>query len=222
MKNFQYRFTFGESRYRCILVFAALVFCWLPFVAVCDAHGKIESASAIDQVRDTVDSILDILNEENVFEDKWPERKEEIVSLIKERFDFRELSKRALGKHWKKRSLEEKDEFIILFQKVLQNTYIERLKCYSNEKIVFYKQVVKGEKALVYCAFLRNDTKIPMKYRARRVNGSWYIYDIIIEGVSLVSNYRKQFTQIIRKEQYDGLITKMKQKVLTQSECFRE
>ncbi|MCK5193209.1 MAG: ABC transporter substrate-binding protein [Desulfobulbaceae bacterium] len=204
------------------MVFFALFLFWFPSVSSSGSHSTTEDSSAIDQVRVTVDSILDILNEENVFKEKWPEKKEEIVALIKERFDFRELSMRALGKHWKKRSLEEKDDFITLFQGVLQNTYIDRLKCYSNEKIVFYKQVVKGKKALVYCAFLRKNEEIPMKYRAKKINESWLVYDIVIEGVSLVGNYRKQFAQIIRKDQYDGLIAKMKEKLKKQDESLQE
>lgn len=119
-------------------------------------------------------------------------------------------------------SLKEQDNFITLFQDVLQNTYIDRLKSYSNEKIVFHKQVTRGEKALVYCAFLRKNDEIPMKYRARRINESWLVYDIIIEGVSLVGNYRKQFDQIIRKNKYDGLIAKMKEKAKKQDESLQE
>lgn len=220
-----------KKSYRCLftelicwpasLFLAFSLFCF-PSVSFCEIPGVPEDSSAIIQVSATIDSILDILNEENVFQEKWPEKKEEIVVFIKERFDFRELSKRALGKHWKKISPKEQDNFIILFQNVLQNTYIDRLKSYSNEKIVFHKQITKGEKALVYCAFLRQDEEIPMKYRARRINGSWLVYDIIIEGVSLVSNYRKQFDQIIRKEKYDGLIAKMKDKAKKQDEDLQE
>jgi phospholipid transport system substrate-binding protein len=222
METFSHRYLFwGLSHLRILVFFALFLFCF-PSVSFCEIHDTSDDTSAIIQVSNTVDSILDILNEENVFQEKWPEKKEEIVTFIKERFDFRELSKRALGKHWKKISLKEQDNFITLFQDVLQNTYIERLKTYSNEKIVFHKQVTKGEKALVYCAFFRNDQEIPMKYRARRINESWLIYDIIIEGVSLVSNYRKQFDQIIRKNKYDGLIAKMKEKAKKQDESLQE
>jgi len=217
-----YRYTLVGLNYRSILVFIVFSLFLFPCVSFCASYGASEDSSAIVQVSTTVDSILDILNEENVFEEKWPEKKEDIVILIKERFDFRELSKRALGKHWKKISFEEQNNFIILFQDVLQNTYIERLKSYSNEKIVFHKQITKGEKAMVYCAFLRQDQEIPMKYRAKKVNESWRVYDISIEGVSLVSNYRKQFDQIIRKDKYDGLIAKMKNKAKKQNESLQE
>jgi len=222
IEKFLYRYRFVEMNYLRILIFIALFLFWFPSVSFCEVHGTSEDSSAIDQVSATVDSILEILNEENVFQEKWPEKKEEIVVFIKERFDFRELSKRALGKHWKKISLQEQDNFITLFQDVLQNTYIDRLKSYSNEKIVFHKQVTKGDKALVYCAFLRQDQEIAMRYRARRSNESWLVYDIIIEGVSLVSNYRKQFNQIIRKDKYDGLIAKMKDKAKKQDENLQE
>lgn len=220
--KFLYRYTFvGLNCWR-IPFFIALFLFLFPAGSFCEIPGTSEDSSAIVQVRATIDSILDVLNEENVFQEKWPEKKEEIVAFIKERFDFRELSKRALGKHWKKISLKEQDNFITLFQDVLQNTYIDRLKSYSNEKIVFHKQVTKGDKALVYCAFLRQDQEIPMKYRARKINESWLVYDIVIEGVSLVNNYRKQFNQIIRKNEYDGLIAKMKEKAKKQDENLQE
>jgi phospholipid transport system substrate-binding protein len=222
IENFSHRYMFLWPFCRRIWLFSLLFLFCFPFVSFCEAYGTSGDSSAIVQVSATVDSILNILNEKNVFQEKWPEKKEEIVVFIKERFDFRELSKRALGKHWKKISLNEQDNFIILFQDVLQNTYIDRLKSYSNEKIVFHKQVTKGEKALVYCAFSRKDEEIPMKYRARRINESWLVYDIIIEGVSLVSNYRKQFDQIIRKDTYNGLIAKMKEKARKQDENLQE
>lgn len=102
MENFSHKYTIVPLNDLRILVFFALFLFCFPFVSFCEVHGTSEDTSAIFQVRDTVDSILDILNEENVFKEKWPEKKEEIVAFIKERFDFRELSKRALGKHWKK------------------------------------------------------------------------------------------------------------------------
>ncbi|MBC8316553.1 MAG: ABC transporter substrate-binding protein [Desulfobulbaceae bacterium] len=221
MINFAYKFI-GKTGKKWCLFLIALLFFLSPSLSWGGVEPHPAESSAIDQVKETVDAILLILNEEHVFEEKWPEKKKEIVVLIKERFDFRELSMRALGKYWKMRTNEEKDYFVELFQDVLQNTYIDRLKTYSTEKIVFHKQITEKEKALVYCAFLRKDQEIPMKYRARKVNDSWLIYDIVIEGVSLVGNYRKQFEQIIRQDQYSGLVAKMIEKAKKQDENLQQ
>lgn len=214
--TFSFQIPFGLHA---ILVVLFVVFLINPSLAKQELSVVTDDNDAIHQVQKTIDAILMILNEDHVFEESvWPNRKKDIVILIKERFDFRELSKRALGKHWKKRTKEEQTYFITLFQDVLQNTYIDRLKAYSTERIEFHKQIVNEEKALVYCAFVSKNKAIPMKYRARKIKDSWLVYDIIIEGVSLVGNYRKQFAEIIHDSQYEGLIARMEEKVSSDNE----
>jgi phospholipid transport system substrate-binding protein len=96
---------------------------------------------------------------------------------------------------------------------VLETTYINRLKAYSDEEVTFNKQIVNNDKAIVYSEIIKNNQDIPIVYRVKDVKGQWMVYDIIIEGVSLVQNYRQQFDRIINNEGYDGLVLRMKEKI---------
>ena len=165
-----------------------------------------------EQIKISVDEVIAILKNDDK-ELRWVEKKEKIVTIVKSRFDSKELAQRVLAKHWRKRSIEEKEQFVILFAQVLENTYIDRLKSYSDEQIDFIRQVIKGEKGLVYAKINYNQQDIPILYRVKKNNGEWFIYDIIIEGVSLVQNYRKQFAQIIKREKYSGLVERMEEKI---------
>lgn len=167
----------------------------------------------LSQVKQSVEQIAEILRQGDESEEKWVWKKEEIVRIIKSRFDSEELAKRVLAKHWKKRTDEEKEYFKSLFASVLENTYISRVKSYGGEQVVFEKQIVKGNKAMVYSAVEFNDQEIPINYRLKEKGGEWFVYDVIIEGVSLVSNYRKQFAQVISREKYAGLVFRMEEKI---------
>lgn len=176
---------------------------------------------AIDQMRGSIDRILEILRRD-VPGEAWEQKKKEIVIIVRQRFDSRELAQRVLAQHWKERTEEQREQFILLFADVLETTYINKLKSYSNEEIVFKKQLVNGDKAAVYSEILRKDQEIPIDYRLLKNSNEWRIYDIIIEGVSLVQNYRKQFDQIIKKEKYEGLILRMEEKIKENQEKDRE
>ncbi|OKY76662.1 MAG: hypothetical protein BM485_00860 [Desulfobulbaceae bacterium DB1] len=176
---------------------------------------------AIDQMRGSIDRILEILRRD-VPGEAWEQKKKEIVIIVRQRFDSRELAQRVLAQHWKERTEEQREQFILLFADVLETTYINKLKSYSNEEIVFKKQIVNGDKAAVYSEILRKDQEIPIDYRLLKNSNEWRIYDIIIEGVSLVQNYRKQFDQIIKKEKYEGLILRMEEKIKENQEKDRE
>lgn len=188
---------------RVVMVFLLLL--------VTGGSGQAALAGPTDEVKVTVDEILVLLRQDSSVA-AWPERRKLIVNNIKDSFAFQELSMRVLGRHWRKRSVSEKEQFVHLFSTILENSYIERLRCYIDEEVVFQKEIIKGKKAIVYSAILRNQQEIPMLYRVKMINGRWLVYDLIIEGVSLVGNYRKQFAQIIKKEKYSGLLARMKVK----------
>jgi len=170
------------------------------------------SFEPIDQLHDSVSQIVDILRRD-VPDEQWVTKKEEIVTIVKSRFDADELAQRVLALNWKSRTEQEKEQFISLFSQVLETTYINRLKSYSDEEVTFKKQIVKNDKAVVYSEIVKNNQEIPIVYRVKSNKGQWLIYDIIIEGVSLVQNYRQQFDQIIKKEGYDGLVRRMEEKI---------
>lgn len=182
------------------------------------SSGAVVAGGPMGDVKATVDDILVLLRQEQAVT-AWPEQREKIVDNIKDSFAFHELSMRVLGRHWRKRSPSEKEHFVHLFSTILENSYIERLRCYTDEEVVFQKEIIKGNKAIVYSAIIRNQQEIPMVYRVKMINGRWLVYDLIIEGVSLVGNYRKQFAQIIKREKYSGLLDRMKVKANVVEAC---
>jgi phospholipid transport system substrate-binding protein len=192
----------------CAVIFLALAIFALP---------GISSATAPDPVKflkNVVDEIVAILeNKELASPALKEERRARVVAVVEKNFDFREMSMRALGKHWRQASPAEQDQFVVLFKKLLENTYINRIDTYSGEQTVFKRHIAQGDRAIVYSGFLRNNTEIPVNYTMRNTADRWMIYDVQIEGVSLVNNYRSQFTSILGKENFAVLIARLEDRV---------
>lgn len=140
------------------------------------------------------------------------ERRKKIMSQIKRGFDFREMSRRVVGKTWN--MLEEKDRiyFIELMTKLLENVYIGKLEGYSGQTVEYAGEKVKGNKAQVTTMILNGDVRIPVHYVMRQGQSKWMVYDINIEGVSLIRNYRQQFKSIIKKDKFEGLVKVLEEK----------
>jgi phospholipid transport system substrate-binding protein len=184
----------------------------LTVMAAMPAPCFAAAGEPIDQLRESVDRILAILRRQDP-DEQWVQKKEEIVAIVKSRFDADELAQRVLAQHWRARSESEKKEFVSLFSQVLETTYINKLKAYSDEQVLFTRQIIKEDRGMVYSQIVRNNQEIPIHYRVKNNNGDWRIYDIIIEGVSLVQNYRTQFDQILKQEDYAGLVRRMEEKI---------
>ena len=138
-----------------------------------------------------------------------------IGTQIETVFDFTELSKRTLGRDWKKMSAEQQKEFVKLFKQLLQGVYADRLLAYSDQKVIFDKEsMLKKGRAEVQSYLQTSDgKKIPLFYRLTDKSGSWKVYDVIIEGVSMVKNYRTQFRQILAKDSPEKLLEILRDKV---------
>ena len=130
-------------------------------------------------------------------------------------FDFKELSRRTLGKSWKKMSVDQQTEFVKLFKELLQGVYADRLLAYSDQKVIFDKEIMlkKGRAEVQSYLQTSDGTKVPLFYRLTDKKGSWKVYDVIIEGVSMVKNYRTQFREIISKDSPDKLLEVLRKKV---------
>ncbi len=188
--------------------------CSLLFLLVLPQANSAVASDPMTQMKSTVDEIMAILNDEKLKEPKaWAEKKTLIRAVVDYRFDFEEMSKRSLAKNWKKRTDEEKEYFVSLFSKLLQNTYINRVESYSDEVVIFQKQAIKGKKAVVYTKISATSMEIPVIYKLLRQGDDWFVYDVIIEGVSLVRNYRSQFSKIVTREKYAGLLKRVEEKV---------
>jgi len=123
------------------------------------------------------------------------------------------MSKRALGQHWKKRSPEEKKEFVELFTNILKDAYIGKTDTYNGEKVVLLREKQDSDYAVVQTKFItKNGTEIAVDYSMLNNSGEWKIYDVIIEGVSMINNYRSQFNNILLKSPYENLVKRMQEK----------
>lgn len=172
------------------------------------------AATVTSEVKVTVDQVVAIVSNP-AFKNSRNEvkRRAELKKAIGRIFDYGEMAKRSLGVHWKKRSAAEQKEFVSLFATLLENSYAGKIESYENEKIVYGKETIEGDYAEVKSMIVtaRRD-EYTLDYRLLKENGRWMVYDVVIEGVSLVSNYRSQFNKIILGQGYGALVKKLKAK----------
>jgi phospholipid transport system substrate-binding protein len=167
------------------------------------------------QIKQTTDKILSILKDPAL---KSPSKAQERERLIRktadERFDWEEMARRSLGRYWAQRTPEEKKEFVRLFSELVGRTYMSKVEDYSGEKVRYEGETIDGEYAVVKVNIISQKNKdISVDYRLQKERNEWLIYDVSIEGVSLVNNYRTQFNSIILQSSYENLVNKMKAKV---------
>ena len=169
----------------------------------------------IEQIKKATDKIIDIVKDPALkVPEKEPQRRKLIRAAVDEIFDWDEMAKRTLGRHWRKRTEEEKKQFIYLFGKLLERTYLDKVEGYSGEKVIYVGDRVEGNYALVKVKInTKQETEIRVLYRMRKKDRKWMVYDISIEGVSLINNYRTQFNNILVRSSYKKLIEKLKAKV---------
>ncbi len=169
-----------------------------------------------EAMQDTVRNVMEILTEPALAgDDHWQERREMVSAEVANRFDFAEMAKRALAQAWNGRTATEKEKFVSLFKELLKDTYVERLKTYSDGsyKVVFDKVLVRGKKAVVSSLVTQQGREISAAYKMYKNGDEWFVYDVVIEGVSLVSNYRSQFVSVIQKDGYEELVRRLEEKI---------
>lgn len=167
-----------------------------------------------DQIKQTTDKILSIITNPALKPpSKTPEREKLIRQAVDERFDWEEMARRALATHWAKRTLEERKEFVRLFADLLERTYKKKVEDYSGEKVLYEGETKDRDYATVKVKILtKKDKDIPVEYRLKKEGNDWFVYDVSIEGVSLVNNYRTQFNSIIVQSSYENLIKRLRDK----------
>jgi phospholipid transport system substrate-binding protein len=144
------------------------------------------------------------------------QRRAEIMVIVDKYFNFNEMARRSLGRPWRDQSADKQAEFVRLFKDMLFNTYIDKVENYtgSNEQFAYDKETIDGDYAVVKTRIKGyKNTDVQVDYRLRFENGEWRVYDVIVEGISLVDNYRSQFASILGGESFDGLLKRMRQKV---------
>ena len=179
-------------------------------------HGTARAVTPdpTEQLRPFLDKIVAELKSVDYKQDPSCDQCQRIVDIASEHFDFYEMSKRVLGKQWRTLSQQQKDQFVILFTRLLQYAYIGKVGDYVDKKIEFDKQRIKGNRAEVLTQLVDANRTIPVSYVMILKGNKWMAYDIIVEGVSLVRNYMEQFRNILRDEKYSGLIDRLESKIL--------
>ena len=120
------------------------------------------------------------------------------------------MAKRSLARHWRDRSEEERDEFVVVFADLLEQSYVSRIEDYTDQEILYPEERIEDNFAEVGTKIVvESGREVPIDYRLYQTESGWRVYDIVIEGVSLVSNYRSQFNRIINQNSYDALLNRM-------------
>ncbi len=186
-----------------------VVFNILLFLTVSIAQADF-SVTPMDRVRGAVTEILSVLKNKQLGRDeKWLA----IGQVINDGFDFRSMSQSILATNWRTATVEEKRQFVEFFAQYLESTYREKIEAYSNQRVEYLTELVRKDRAVVHTIIRTDSTKIPVNYKLKRNDDGWYAYDVVIEGVSLVNNYRSTFTAIIKSEGMGGLLSDMQGRI---------
>lgn len=190
--------------------------CWL-LVMLTTAAGAMAAKTSSDplgRVESVVNEIIAILEDKALAgPEAVDKRRQLVIKKVEDLLDFEEIAMRAMGRHWRERTPAEKAQFVALFKQLLERTYIDRVDTYSGERAVFQKQDIRGDYAMVYTQFVTSKNEIPINYKLRKKANGWMVYDVEIETVSLVLNYRNQFDSIINRDKYAGLVQRMEEKI---------
>ena len=187
--------------------YAVLLFCLFSLT------GKVFAGTEItSELKKTIDKVIAIVSDPEM--KKNPSlRREKLRETIGVRFNYRQMVMRSLAKNYKDRSEKEREEFTSLFKKLLENSYASKIENYQDETIKYVKEQVKGRYALVKTEIVRKDGTINVDYKLINEEGKWTVYDFVIEEVSLIRNYRSQFSKIIKTESYGALVSKLSKKI---------
>jgi phospholipid transport system substrate-binding protein len=186
------------------LIITVLILFWI---------SPVRAGLPTEQVKEKIDAIQKILEDPGL-KDRKAARMEFIMNVVDTMVDWHEATKRALGIHWRNRSPQEKEEFIKLFKDLLKRTYSEKLDLYTGQQMVFESENIDNSYAVVKAKIVdkKKGNTISVDFRTLKEGDRWLTYDISVEGISVLNNYRSQFNEIIDSSSYEELVKKMKNK----------
>ncbi len=162
------------------------------------------------RVKDSVERVITVLQDKSLDrETRW----NRIGVVINESFDFRSMSQSVLATNWKKATPEERQRFVKFFSQYLEDTYRTKIEAYTNQKVEYTGETVRGKRAVVETVIITDSTQIPVNYKLKNNDGEWFAYDVVIEGVSLVNNYRSTFAAIVNNDGMDGLLNDIQTRI---------
>ena len=187
--------------------------CMLIAVSLFFSTGEVFAESKItSDIRGTIDQVMEIIADQNLKSNPVLKR-EKLRQVIGLRFNYKQMVMRSLAKNYKDRSDAERKEFTSLFKKLLENSYASKIENYKDEKINYVDEKIKGKYAMVRTQIVRKDGVVDVDYKMLKEGDQWLVYDFVIEGVSLIRNYKSQFSKIISTESYAALVSKLSKKV---------
>ncbi|NNE36927.1 MAG: ABC transporter substrate-binding protein [Gammaproteobacteria bacterium] len=170
----------------------------------------VDYSTPMGRVKDTTDRVISILKDDSLDRDaRW----EQIAALIYEGFDFRSMSQSVLATQWRRATEEERKKFTEFFSQYIEATYRSKIEAYTDQEIIYKDEVIKGNLGVVETVIMAGGIEIPVNYKLRKNENSWYAYDVVIEGVSLVANYRSTFAAIVKNEGMDGLMSDIQRRI---------
>lgn len=175
------------------------------------ASGTTQDLAPKEKVRITIDEIIKIV-EANPGDANQEIRREKLRTLINPLFDFDEMAKRSLGANWKEATPEEQVEFTTVFSDLLARTYLSKIETVKRGMVTVTSEHVEQSNALVKTTVDHKGDSFPLNYKLQNTSGKWRVYDVIIENIGLVANYRNEFAGVVRKDKVSGLIQKLKDK----------
>lgn len=158
-----------------------------------------------DNIKQTIDQVIEILKDENLKEDPDARRKV-LRKIIEKRFNYEQMALRALAENWGPRSPEEKKEFTQLFKDLLERSYAKKIETFRGDEIRYEDEIIKGKYALVKTKVSQHGKFVSLDYKLIKENGTWKVYDFIISGVSMIRNYRSQFSKTLKDKSFKELI----------------
>ena len=182
----------------------------LLLLAVSLAWSALAAPSPSHQVRETVESCIAVLKDQSLAAE---ERRATLSKLVRARFDFTIMSQRTLGQYWNQGTAEEQQRFVVLFSDLLEENYLSRIEMYTDEKIEYPGERIKGDRAEVRTRVRNATLDVGINYRLVLSGEEWFVYDVIIEDVSLIKNYRSSYGEIVRNEGFAGLFSRMESKL---------
>ena len=166
-----------------------------------------------EAMKTTIDEVLRIVRDQDLkHKDKVDERRHLLEKVVEARFDYAEMSRRALGAPWNQLTDQQKQEFVDLFRTLLTNSYADKIETYSGEGVQYLNERTEKEYAEVRTKVLSGKTEIPLDYRLINKAEDWRVYDVVVDNISLVNNYRGQFTKILRASSYSDLVDQLRKK----------
>jgi phospholipid transport system substrate-binding protein len=188
---------------------------WLSAIFILSGASLFAAVKPIDEIRVAVTKAIQILKEPGM---KSQHERKEVVEQFRKTvepiFDFREMAKRSLGPHWRDLTSEEQQAFVPLFKDFLSKAYLGRITAYKGKKVLFTRETLDKEYGEVDTnASAENGDQVPFVYLLKRTDGNWKVYDMIIDNVSIVNNYRAQFDRVISHSSYQELVKRIKQKI---------